>query len=88
MTIEGNAPAVVYKVTADHSINTVEELVSTHVRLGHIGFDRMVGYIKSGKTRGLGSLDLSDGDITKARELIMSCDACKRAKHYECTAFR
>ena len=81
MTIEGDAPAVVYSaVRKGLVISTAEELMSTHARLGHIGVDRLIDLLKSKKTRGLGELDMSKEELVKAREHVMHCAACREGK--------
>ena len=81
LTIEGDAPALVYAATAKGLvISTSGELMATHVRLGHIGVDRLVDLLKSKKTRGLGQLDMSKEELVKAREQVIQCVACREGK--------
>jgi hypothetical protein len=79
-TIEGDAPAVVYHVSGGLVIQTVEELVAAHVRLGHVGFDRLVKMLHAGKTRGLEKLQMSSHQIDEARKQVASCVACREGR--------
>ena len=80
LTIEGDAPAVVYQASVGLVIQTVDELVAAHARLGHIGFDRLIDILKGGKTRGIGRLRMSVEDIQKARAKVIDCVACRKGK--------
>jgi hypothetical protein len=79
-TLDGDAPAIIYSATAQHTMDSVEDIVSAHQRLGHIGFDRMIHAIKLNKTRGLGELKLSSADLAKAREIVLNCAACREGR--------
>ena len=81
LTLEGGGvPAILYSAVSEHGITTIDELVSTHARLGHMGFDRMIKTIELQKTRGLGQLKMNKTDMEKARDLVMNCVSCKMAK--------
>lgn len=82
LTLEGDAPAVVYSAISNGlTIGSVQQLVDTHARLGHMGFDRLIDTLKSGKTRGVGKLNLNSADIAEARSIVMQCKACSEGKH-------
>lgn len=80
LTIEGDTPAIAYSASAIRTIKTVDDLISAHCRLGHMGIDRLLEVLKLGKTRGLGKLNMNVSDIVTARERILHCDACKAGK--------
>lgn len=80
LTLNGGATAMIFSAIRERVISDINELVATHVRLGHVGFDRMITIIKSQKSRGVGILKLDKDDIAKARDLVMNCTACKLAK--------
>ena len=54
--------------------------MALHIRLGHIGFDRLLILLKLGKSRGLGTLDMSKDDLAKARDMAIHCNACREGK--------
>lgn len=82
LTIDGDAPAIVYHAAAVKGlvIETPEELMTTHVRLGHIGYDKLIKLINSDKAHGIGKLNMSQNALTEAHKLIQHCTACIEAK--------
>jgi hypothetical protein len=80
LTLNGGATAMIFSAVRERIISDISELFTTHVRLGHIGFDRMIKMIELQKSRGVGTLKLDKSEIAKARDLIMNCLACKFAK--------
>ena len=63
-------------------VNTgdVDQLVRLHERLGHMGFDRMVTVLKSGKTTNLGRLGVDGPAMVLARRRVMECTSCLLGK--------
>ena len=60
--------------------NTVDDLVLMHQRLGHVGFDTMIKMIKLDKTIGIGEINLKNEYIVAARNIVLQCAACVKAK--------
>lgn len=81
LTIDGDAPAIVYAAAAIKGlvIETPEELMTTHIRLGHIGYDKLTTLIKSGVSHGIGKLNMNKEQLDAARKLIHECAACTAA---------
>ena len=80
IVIEGDIPAVVYATVAEREIKTVDQLMTAHCMYGHMGVDRLIQYLNSNNTRGVGKLNMSADNIKTARHRIMQCRACKLGK--------
>jgi hypothetical protein len=70
----------VYVALNPNVYKSVDDLVMLHERLNHMGFDRMIGAVRSKKSDGLGELDADANTIAAAREKIMACEACAKGK--------
>jgi hypothetical protein len=56
--------------------DAVDALVRLHARLNHMGFDRMLGLIRSGRVEGLGQHQLAKQDVDAARIQLRECRGC------------
>jgi len=59
----------------------VDALVRLHARLTHMGFDRMIQLVRSGKADGLGQISLDTRVIDEARAQVQECRGCIFGKH-------
>ena len=61
-------------------LTSVDDLVTLHAKLGHIGFDKMIRLVKGGATEDIGALDASQLTLDQARQKVMECESCAQGK--------
>src|SRR5690606_30546230 len=61
---------------SDVSASGSDGLVRLHQRLSHMGFDRMMKLLRSGKVEGLQVGSHSQRDVAVARTQVLQCRAC------------
>ena len=79
----GAGPERVYSAPAagDNGVGEASRLLLLHQRLGHMGFDRMLMLLRSGKVRELGKFSLKPDVVTLAKKKVSECRACVLGKH-------
>ena len=61
-------------------ITSVDQLVTLHGKLCHVGFDRMMKIIKAQTTNDLGELKMDKAILEEARKKILDCPSCAKGK--------
>ena len=67
-------------VVSRRDVAKTAEWILLHQRLGHIGFDQLLGLVRKKRALGLGSPPLLDADVAAAREAVRECEACVLGK--------
>ena len=78
-SLEQTSQAQVYGAR-ELNISSADDLIRQHQRLGHVGLDRLIHFLRSVATDDIGKLSIPDQEMSVARRRILECKACALAK--------